>query len=1165
MAFVHLHNHTEYSLLDGACRIERLVETTAARGQTAVAITDHGVMYGVIDFYRACKNKGIKPIIGCEVYVARRTRFDRVHELDSGHYHLVLLCKDNEGYKNLTQMVSRAWTEGFYGRPRVDYELLEQYHGGLIALSACLAGEIPRALTHDDYDGAKAAAERMAAIFGRDSFFLEIQNHGLPEEVHIVPQLIRLSKDTGIPLVATNDAHYITREDSAMHKVLLCIQTNHTVNDGDAFEFKTDRFYLQSEEEMRTLFAECPEACDNTNKIAEMCDVEFSFGETKLPRYSLPEGQLGVDYFRALCMDGLRENYGDAPAPEILERLDYELKTITHMGYVDYFLIVWDFVHFAKSKNIPVGPGRGSGAGSLAAYCVGITGIDPIKYNLIFERFLNPERISMPDFDFDFCYIRRQEVIDYVIEKYGADHVAQIVTFGTMAARAVIRDVGRALAIPYGQVDAIAKKVPFELHMTIEKALRKSSELKQEYDTAPQIRELLDMAQKLEGMPRHASTHAAGVVITDLPVSSYVPLAKNDEAVVTQFTMNTLEELGLLKMDFLGLRNLTVIRDCEEMIQKTTPDFSAEALPLDDMEVFSMLTAGHTEGVFQFESAGMRNVLMSLKPDSLEDLIAVISLYRPGPMESIPRYVRNRHNPNEVRYKHPLLAPILDVTYGCIVYQEQVMQIFRSLAGYSMGRADLVRRAMSKKKTKVMEEERKNFIHGLVNEKGEVEIDGCIRRGVDERTAQSIFGEMESFASYAFNKSHAAAYAMISYQTAYLKCKYPKEYLAALLSNVMDNGGRMAWYLADAGRQGIALLPPSINHSEEGFTVSDGQLRFGLMSVKNLGRGVIGGMMKERREQGEFTSFYDFCSRMYAYDLNRRALECLIKCGAMDGLGVGRRSMLMVMESTLETIKADRKRNLEGQIGFFDDMADQGAPPIPDMEEFPLSERLAMEKEITGMYLSGHPLSEYSEAAKLCRAASIGEILESLSEGDGQHRDNEAVTLLAIVAALKSKTTRGGDMMAFVTLEDRFGSMEMLVFPKTYSEYAHLLQEGRVLEVRGRISVKEDEDPKVICERVALPPTKGQTTDRPETPVGEQKSAHQRAGLYIKVPSEHGGVFEKAMQLIEIFDGSTPLYIYPMDTQKLKLAPSHLHVSVNSVLLRELTALLGEGNVVVRE
>ena len=1164
MGFVHLHNHTEYSLLDGACRFERMVDTTKARGQSAVAITDHGVMYGVVDFYRYAKKQGIKPIIGCEVYVARRTRFDRVHELDAGHYHLVLLCKNEEGYRNLTRMVSRGWTEGFYGKPRVDYELLEEYSEGIVALSACLAGEIPRALMQSDYAGAKKTALRMRDIFGAENFFLEIQNHGLSEELQIIPELIRLSKETGIPLVATNDAHYIDREDSAMHKVLLCIQTNHTVEDEDGFEFRTDQFYLRTEEEMRELFPDCPEACDNTERVAEMCNVEFEFGKTKLPRYDLPEGVSNEAYFRKLCDDGLREKYGENPSREVLERLEYELGTISRMGYIDYFLIVWDFVNFAKSKEIPVGPGRGSGAGSLAAYCVGITGIDPIQYNLIFERFLNPERISMPDFDIDFCYIRRQEVIDYVIEKYGADHVAQIVTFGTMGARAVIRDVGRALAIPYGTVDAVAKKVPFELNMTIDKALRKSSELRQEYEGSQQMKDFLDMARKLEGMPRHASTHAAGVVITDRPVSDYVPLAKNDEAVVTQFPMGTLEELGLLKMDFLGLRNLTVIRDCEEMVQKEHPEFRIADISLREPAVFEMLSAGHTEGVFQFESAGMRNVLMSLGPDSLEDLIAVISLYRPGPMDSIPRYVRNRHHPEEVRYKHKLLTPILDVTYGCIVYQEQVMQIFRELAGYSMGRADLVRRAMSKKKAKVMEEERRNFIHGLVNEKGEVEIDGCVRRGVDERTAESIFQEMESFASYAFNKSHAAAYAMVSYQTAYLKCKFPKEYIAALLSNVMDNGNKLAWYVADALRLGIQLLPPGVNESAEGFTVSeDGQIRFGLMSVKNLGRGIIHGMIEERSENGPFTSLYDFCTRLYACDLNRRALECLIKCGALDGLGGNRRQMLLAAEGMLEAVKADRKRNLEGQIGFFDDMADKGAPPLPEAEELPLFDRLAMEKEITGMYLTGHPLSEYREVAEAIRAVSIGEILASLEAGDGRHRDNGAVVLLGVVSGAKPKATRAGDMMAFVTLEDLLGSIEMLVFPKTYSECSHLLREGQILRVEGRVSVREDEDPKVICERVsAAPKTKEEVAAPPRKTGGP---GAKRPGLYLRVASEESRDYEKAINLIEIFEGQTPLYIYQLDKKTLKRAPASRYVSVNEVLMRELRALLGEENVALSE
>ena len=766
--FVHLHLHTEYSLLDGACRIDPLMEHLKDIGQTAVAITDHGVMYGVIDFYRAAKKHGIKPIIGCEVYVAPRTRFDKVHELDGEQHHLILLCQDNKGYENLTALVSQAWTEGFYSKPRVDLDLLAAHSEGLIASSACLAGAIPRACRRGDYEEAKRLALVYNEIFGQDNFYIELQDHGIEAQREINPMLIRISEETGIPLIATNDSHYIKKSDSQMHHILMCIQTNHTVEDDNRMEFASDEFYVKTEEEMRALFPEHPEAFDNTVKIAERCNVEFEFGNTKLPNYDTPNGQDNVEYFRTKCYEGLYRHYGTQPDQALIDRLEFELNTIIKMGYVNYYLIVFDFIDYAKSVDIPVGPGRGSGAGSLAAYCLGITGIDPIRYNLLFERFLNPERVSMPDFDIDFSDERRQEMIDYVVRRYGEDHVAQIITFGTMAARGSIRDVGRVMAIPYAKVDSVAKLVPMELNITLDRALNISHDLKNLYDSDPQVKELIDMAKKLEGMPRNASTHAAGVVITDQPVCKYVPLAKNNDAVVTQFTMTTLEELGLLKMDFLGLRNLSIIQNAELQIRKQKPDFSIETIPMDDKKTFAMIASGATEGVFQFESAGMKSMIVQLKPVSIEDLIAVISLYRPGPMDSIPKYIENRHNPSKVRYKHPLLKDILDVTYGCIVYQEQVMQIFRTLAGYSLGRADIVRRAMSKKKADVMEKERKIFIYGLQNEDGSWEVDGCINRGVDEQTAISIFHEMESFASYAFNKSHAAAYAVLSYQTAWL-------------------------------------------------------------------------------------------------------------------------------------------------------------------------------------------------------------------------------------------------------------------------------------------------------------------------------------------------------------------------------------------------------------
>ncbi len=1165
--FVHLHVHSEYSLLDGACRISRLLDTAEALGQQAVAVTDHGAMYGCIDFYKEAKRKGIKPIIGCEVYVAPRGRFDKVREFDSESRHLVLLCKNEIGYQNLIYLVSSAWTEGFYGKPRVDDELLRAHSEGLIALSACLAGDIPRALLRNDYDAARKKALLYEEIFGHGNFYIEIQDHGIREQKQILPLLVSLSRETGIPLVATNDCHYIAREDSKMHHVLLCIQTNHTVEDEDAMEFGTDQFYVKSEEEMRALFPEYPEACDNTVKIAEQCNLDFEFGHTKLPHFEVPDGQDHYAYFRDQCYRGLYAHYGEQPDQALIDRLEYELSTIGRMGYVDYYLIVHDFVRYAKSAGIPVGPGRGSGAGSLAAYCIGITGIDPIRYNLLFERFLNPERVSMPDFDIDFCYERRQEVIDYVVRKYGADHVAQIITFGTMAARAVIRDVGRALAIPYATVDSVAKLVPMELGMTIDRALNVSNEFRTQYDTNSQIHELIDMARKLEGMPRHASTHAAGVVITEQPVHDYVPLAKNDEVVVTQYTMGTLEELGLLKMDFLGLRTLTVLSDAERMVRRIRPDFSLEQIPIDDKRVYEMLSSGSTEGVFQFESGGMRNVLMQLGPDCIEDLIAVISLYRPGPMDSIPRYIENRHHPEKVTYRHPLLSGILDVTYGCIVYQEQVMQIFRTLAGYSLGRADIVRRAMSKKKAAVMEKERDIFIHGLMGEDGSVEVDGCIRRGVDERTAAAVFGEMESFASYAFNKSHAAAYAFVAYQTAWMKCHYPREFMAALLTSVLDNGNKVSGYIAECLKLGIRVLPPHVNESENGFTVSGKDIRFGLLAVRNLGRGFIKGLLEERSAGGPFRSFYQFCKRMHGKEMNRRTLESMIKCGALDGLGGNRRQMLTAAPSILDGLDAQNKRNLEGPLGFFDSPqtdAPSYEPDLPNVQESPVSELLAMEKEVTGMYLSGHPMRAYAATAEAMHAARIGDIVSSAREEGGPYRDGDRVTVLAIIASLRLKTTKSNSTMAFLVLEDMYGSIEMLVFPKILTEFAHLLKEENVVQVRARVSLREDEDAKLVCDQVLLPPIKEEAekggAEAPQKPAGGAK----RPGLYLKVPSKDSPEYRRATLLTSIFDGKTPLYLFYGDTRKLNLAPPGLWVDVNEPLLGELRRQLGEENVVVR-
>lgn len=1154
--FAHLHLHTEYSLLDGACRIKRLLDTAAERGDRAVAITDHGVMYGAVDFYKAAKARGINPIIGCEVYVAQRSRFDKTRELDSEHRHLVLLCENNTGYQNLAAMVSKSWIEGFYSKPRVDFELLEQYHEGLIALSACLAGEIPRALVANDYDRAKEAALRYRDIFGEGNFFLELQDHGIREQKLINPALIRLSKDTGIPLVVTNDCHYIRREDSKMHHILLCIQTNHTVEDKDGMEFASDEFYYKSEEEMRALFPDHPEAADNTWKIAERCHVEFEFGKTKLPHFDTPNGQENTAYFRDKCYEGLHKYYGEHPEQSIVDRLEYELATIEKMGYVNYYLIVYDFVRYAKSVGIPVGPGRGSGAGSLAAYCIGITGVDPIRYNLLFERFLNPERVSMPDFDIDFSDERRQEMIDYVVRKYGSDHVAQIVTFGTMAARGSIRDVGRAMAIPYATVDGIAKLVPMELNITLEKALKASQELRQRYDTDPQVHELIDMARQLEGMPRNASTHAAGVVITDRPVSEYVPLAKNNDSIVTQYTMTTLEELGLLKMDFLGLRNLSVIHDAQEMIRTKVPDFQIETISLDDPKVYDMLSAGSTDGVFQFESGGMRSVIMQLRPERLEDLIAVISLYRPGPMDSIPRYIECRHHPEKVQFRHPLLRDILDVTYGCIVYQEQVMQIFRSLAGYSLGRADIVRRAMSKKKADVMEKERQIFIYGLVNEDGTVEVDGCIRRGVDEETAKAIFGEMESFASYAFNKSHATAYALLAYQTAWLKCYYPQEYMAALLTSVLDNTNKLSAYIAECMRLGIRVLPPHVNLSRNGFTVDGKDIRFGLLAIRNLGKGFISGLLQERGQDGPFTSFYNFCKRMYGKDLNRRALESLVKCGALDNLGYNRRQMLENVASVLESLEADRRRNVDGQLGFFDSLTTRSAEEefvIGPMADLSMADKLAMEKEVTGMYLSGHPMAEYLPVYEQLHAAKIGELLD---EDADRYHDGDHVTLLGILTKVRLKVTKNNSTMAFVTIEDMFGSIEALVFPNTLTQYAALITEGNVVQMRGRVSMREDEETKLVCEQVLPAPEKGRVGN-----ASPPKRKAKRPGLYLKVPSKESPLYEKAKKYILVFDGPTPLYVYFEDTKKLMLAPTSMRVDVNDVLLRELGKVLGKANV----
>ena len=1161
MSFTHLHVHSEYSLLDGACRIEPMLDKIKSMGQTSVAITDHGVMYGVIDFYKAALAKGIKPVIGCEVYVAPRSRFDKVHGIDSERYHLVLLCKDNEGYKNLIKLVSEGWVNGFYTKPRVDKDILEKYHEGLIALSGCLAGEVAKALQQGDYDEAKRVALWYRDTFGEGNYYLEIQNHGLDEQLRINPELIRLSKELGIPLAATNDAHYVDKNDAKMQQVLICIQTNHTVGEDTGLEFGTSEFYLKSEDEMLEAFPQCPEAVENTAIIAERCNVEFEFGKTKLPHFDVPEGYGHFEWFSHLCRKGLVERYGENPPAEYVDRLNYELEVINKMGYVDYYLIVHDFIRHAKEEGIPVGPGRGSGAASICAYCIGITGIDPMKYNLLFERFLNPERVSMPDFDVDFCYERRSEVIDYVIKKYGSDHVAQIVTFGTLAAKAAIRDVGRALGMPYSTVDNIAKQVPNELNITIERALKRSSEFKSLYENDDEARELIDMAKKVEGMPRHASTHAAGVVITYDPVVSYVPLARNDEAIVTQFPMTTLENLGLLKMDFLGLRTITVIKSAEKLIRKTVPDFFIDNVDMDDKAVFEMMCSAQTEGVFQFESAGMRSVLSQLKPESLEDLIAVISLYRPGPMDSIPTYIENRHNPHRITYKTPELKSILDVTYGCIVYQEQVMQICRELAGYSYGRADIVRRAMSKKKHDVMLRERDNFVYGIVDDNGNVICEGAVRRGIDEKTANEIFDEMMSFASYAFNKAHATAYAYVAYQTAWLKCHYPCEFLAALLTSFLDKTDKVVQYIGECSRLGIKILPPDINRSSESFEVSDGNIHFSLLAVKNLGRNFIKRMTAERDMNGRFVDFYDFCRRMYGKDFNRRAIESLVKCGAFDGLGANRNQLITVTDKIIEELDSEKNRNVEGQLGFGDLMSssDVSVPSVaftyPDVDEYPNETLLKYEKEVSGMYLSGHPMSRYRDVSEAHKCTKISDII---SEG-AAYKDNDRVKVLGLIGSIKRKITKNDSTMAFINLEDTYGSIEVIVFPKTLAENPSLLYEGNIVLLRGRISMREDEDTKIVCESVEPCPSENMVEKSKKT---EKKKVR---GLFLRFDNANSPQIEYCRRLLAIFDGNVPLFYYFSDSGEYKRNPLNMGIDVNPVLLRELRKILGDQNVIYNE
>ncbi len=1156
--FVHLHTHTEYSLLDGACRIKDLIKAAVDNGQKALAITDHGVMYGAVEFYKAAKEAGIKPIIGCEVYVAPRTRFDKVKEYDGEYRHLVLLCKNAEGYRNLTEMVSKSFTEGFYSKPRIDEELLQKHSGGLIALSACLSGEIPKAMLRNDYEYAKSFAQKYDKMFGHGNYFLELQDHGLNEELRVNPQIIRLARETGIPLVATNDVHYVTKADSEVQKILICIGTGHTVNEKSGLEFETDEFYLKNGDEMAEKFPE--EAVLNTVKIAEMCNFDFEFGNTKLPFFDIGEKD-HFEHLSELSFTGAKRIYGENIPSEVNERLNYELGVINRMGYVDYFLIVSDFVNYAKNQGIPVGPGRGSGAGSLVAYCIGITGIDPLKYNLLFERFLNPERVSMPDFDIDFCYVRRQEAIDYVISKYGSDHVAQIVTFGTMAARAAVRDVGRAMDIPYAACDKIAKLIPQELKITIESALQKSPELKSQYDSDDTTRQLIDMAKRVEGMPRHASTHAAGVVITDKPVSEYVPLATNDGAVVTQYTMTVLDELGLLKMDFLGLRNLTVIDDTVKMIREREPNFTIESIPMDDKETMIMMSSGATDGVFQFESGGMRSVLQSFKPEKLEDLIAIISLYRPGPMDSIPKYIENRHNPQKIRYRTPLLKPILEVTYGCIVYQEQVMQVFRSLAGYSLGRADIVRRAMSKKKHDVMAKERNAFIYGEKYPDGTISCEGCIARGVSEDDAAAIFDEMSAFSSYAFNKSHAAAYAYVAYQTAYLKCHYEKQYMSALLTSVLDNQAKLGKYIAECTKKGIKILPPDVNLSGRDFTSDDSGIRFGLLAVRNIGASVVDNLIKER-QNGRFTSMYDFCDRLYGNELNRRAVESFIKCGAFDSFGHTRRQMLQGLEPLMRHIEADKRYTAGGQMDLFSmggETTTKTVFELPSVPEMPQFELLAGEKEVTGMYISGHPLNDYNVA---CSMKGLVKTFDLNDTEKNVKFDGKRVSIVAMVAKVRKKATKNDQTMAFVDAEDVYGSVNVLLFPKLYSEYLPFLNVGTVLKFTGRVSVKESGEVDLVCdiiEKVLNDASQPKGTIEKVTPDEPKKNV--KSGLYLRVGSMNSEEYKQCRRIMDVFDGEVPVIVKEVETGKALVSPKSSWVMMNDTMMRCLTEILGEDNV----
>ncbi|GAA0105744.1 DNA polymerase III subunit alpha [Paraclostridium sordellii] len=1156
--FVHLHVHTEYSLLDGFSRVKNLVARAKELNMSAVAITDHGCMFGAIDFFKVAKAEGIKPIIGCEIYTAPRSMRDKDPNYDKSQGHLILLAKDMQGYQNLIKLVSEAYVQGFYYKPRVDIDEISKYSEGIIALSACLAGDVSQALMNRNYEKAKSIALRYKDIFGEDNYYIEIQDHNLPEQKEVNSELIKLSKEIGVGLVATNDVHYVRKEDSKIHDILMCIQMGKTVNDPARMRFGSDEFYLKSRQEMESVFPDVQEALDNTVKIAQRCNVEFDFNTIHLPKYDVPSGYTPNEYLRMLCFKGLKERY-ENPSKEILDRLEYELSVIEKMGYVEYFLITWDFINFARENSIMVGPGRGSAAGSIVSYTLYITDIDPIKYSLLFERFLNPERISMPDIDIDFCYERREEVIDYVKRKYGDDHVAQIITFGTMGAKAAIRDVGRVLDVSYNKVDNIAKEIPFALGMTIDKALDTNPNLKKLYEEDGETKEIIDVSRKIEGMLRHASTHAAGVVISKKPIDEYVPLYKHQDAITTQFTMTTLEELGLLKMDFLGLRTLTVIRDALDLIEKNhNVKINFSTMEYDDPKVYELLTSGNTLGVFQLESAGMRSFMKQLKPDNFEDIVAGISLYRPGPMDSIPNYINNKNNPDHVEYLHEKLKPIMEVTYGCLVYQEQVMQVVRDLGGYSYGRSDLVRRAMGKKKMDVMEKERQYFIHGKFDDNGELEIEGCVRNGVPEDIGNKIFDDMIDFAKYAFNKSHAAAYGVLAYETAYLKAHYPVEFMAALITSVMGNTDKVVEYIRECNNLKIDVLKPDINKSFTKFSVEHNSIRFGLAAVKNVGVNVLNNIIAEREAGGEFKDFNEFCKRLDSKDSNKRIIESLIKCGAFDEMGDNRASLLLGYEKLLESISMDRKKNLAGQVSLFDgfgmdeSMSNdiQNMYTLPKVNELEEKERLYLEKEVLGMYVSGHPLSQYKEELKKNTTINNADLNDLKDDYVSYLNLNEKEVVMGGIIVNKTiRTTKRNDLMAIIELEDLYGVIEVIVFPQVLQKYNTIIQEDKIIYVEGRLSIKEDENAKLIAREIRDMST---------------ESNQHKPNLYLKISSiEDKELVNDLISIVTKYPGDNDVYIYAENIKQM-YKWNHIKVNINENLIDELNHILPKTSIKVK-